>query len=116
MHELAVTKSILKLALDHAAQHGAKEILSIHLLIGELRNLEKDWIQRYFDYISQGTSAEHAVIRVKKVPVRFLCQQCRQSFTADVKADQPIACAQCGSFEYDLISGRELIVEKLEAR
>ena len=116
MHELAVTKSILKLALDHAAQNGAKEILAIHLLIGEMRNLEEAWIQRYFDYISAGTPAQNAVIKVTKVPVVFLCKQCARQFTANLKEDKQMLCSHCGSFEYDLVSGRELVVEKLEAR
>lgn len=115
MHELAVTKSILKVALEHSAQNGAKKILVIHLLIGEMRNLEEPWIQRYFDYISKGTAAEKAVIKVVKVPIVFFCQKCQHQFTANVKKDQKILCAYCGSFEYDLVSGRELVVEKLEA-
>jgi hydrogenase nickel incorporation protein HypA/HybF len=116
MHELAVTKSILKLALDHAAQNGGMEIVSIHLTIGEMRNLEESWIQRYFDYISKGTIAEKAVIKVRKIPVAFLCKDCGQQFTADIKEDKKILCSHCGSFEYDLVTGRELIVEQLEVR
>jgi hydrogenase nickel incorporation protein HypA/HybF len=116
MHELAVTKSILKLALDHTARNGGKEIISIHLAIGEMRNLEEAWIQRYFDYISKGTPAEKAVIRVKKIPVVFLCKDCGEQFSANIKEDKKILCSHCGSFEYDLVSGRELIVEQLEVR
>ena len=116
MHELAVTKSILKLALENAAQNGAKEVLGIYLLIGEMRNLEEDWLQRYFGYISKGTPAEHASIHVKKSPVIFLCKDCKQQFTANVRDDKRILCSQCGGFEYDLVSGRELVIEKLEAR
>ena len=116
MHELAVTKSILKVALDNTAQHGGERVLSIHLVVGEMRNLEQDWIQRYFDYISQGTPAEKAIIKLTKVPVEFRCQDCAQSFTADLHAEQKILCAHCGSFEYDLVAGRELVVEKVEIR
>jgi hydrogenase nickel incorporation protein HypA/HybF len=116
MHELAVTKSILKPALDHTAQHSGNEIIAIHLAIGEMRNLEEDWIQRYFDYISKGTQAEKAVIKVRKIPVVFLCKDCGQQFTANIKEDRKILCSHCGSFEYDLMTGRELIVEQLEVR
>ena len=116
MHELAVTKSILKLVLDHAAQHQAVQVLSIDLVIGEMRNLEQDWIQRYFDYISRGTPSEGAQIRVRKVPLDFLCVSCGQHFTADVHQEQRILCPHCGGFEYDLYAGRELIVEKVEVR
>lgn len=116
MHELAVTKSILQLALQHAAQHNAREVLSIHLLIGEMRNLEEDWIQRYFDYISKGTPAEKAKIKVRKSPLRFECRQCRQQFPDKPQPDQRLVCPVCGSAEFDLLSGRELVVEKLEIR
>lgn len=116
MHELAVTKSILKLALDHTARHGGSQILKIHLAVGEMRNLEEDWIQRYFDYISKGTLAEKAIIRVKKIPVVFLCKECGRQFTANIKEEKRILCSVCGSFEYDLVSGRELIVEQLEVQ
>jgi hydrogenase nickel incorporation protein HypA/HybF len=116
MHELAVTKSILKLVLEQAAQNNGKEILKIHLLIGEMRNLEEDWIQRYFDYISKGTPAEKAVIKVKKVPVIFLCKDCNRQFTANLKEDKKLLCPHCSSFEYDLVSGRELIIEKMELK
>jgi hydrogenase nickel incorporation protein HypA/HybF len=116
MHELAVTKSILKLVLEQAAQNGGKEVLKIYLLIGEMRNLEEDWIQRYFDYISDGTIAEKAVIKVNKVPVMFQCKICGCQFTADYREDKKILCSHCNSFEYDLLSGRELIIEKMELK
>jgi len=116
MHELAVTKSILALVLDQSARHGGTEVLRITLVIGELRNLEEDWIQRYFDYISKGTPAEHAVINVRKVPVAFLCKDCGWQFTGDLHREEKLLCPQCGSFSYDLVSGRELIVENVEVR
>jgi len=114
MHELAVTKSILRLALEHQEKNGGSRVLSIHLVIGEMRNLEEEWIQHYFDYISRGTSAEKACIRVTKKPVDFLCKQCGQHFSADLKEDRKLLCTHCGSFEYDLFSGRELLVDQLE--
>jgi hydrogenase nickel incorporation protein HypA/HybF len=116
VHELAVTKSILKLVLDHAAQHGGREVLRIRLAVGEMRNLEEDWIQRYFDRISRGTPAEHAVIQVRKVPVAFLCKACGKQFTANLREDKKLVCAHCASFSYDLVSGRELTVETVEIR
>lgn len=48
--------------------------------------------------------------------MEFRCQDCGQSFTANLRAEHKILCAHCGSFEYDLVSGRELVVEKVEIR
>jgi hydrogenase nickel incorporation protein HypA/HybF len=81
-----------------------------------MRNLEEDWIQRYFNYISKGTKAEKAVIKVRKIPVIFLCKECGNQFSANLREDRKMLCTHCGSFKYDLVSGRELIVEQLEVR
>ena len=116
MHELAVTKSILKLVLDHTARQGGKEVLAVHLAIGDLRNLEQDWIQRYFDYISKGTPAEHAQIHVKKIPVVFLCRDCSRRFSGDLREQKKVICPHCGSFDYEMVSGRELMLEQVEVR
>jgi hydrogenase nickel incorporation protein HypA/HybF len=114
MHELAVTKSILRLVLNTAQQKKAKRIQAIYLTVGEMRNLEQDWIQRYFDYISKDTIAEGAHIVVTKVPVVFGCRLCGKEFTANLHEDKKLLCSYCGGFEYSLLSGRELLVEKME--
>ena len=116
MHELAVTKSILQLVLEQTEINHSKEVLKIQLVIGEMRNLEEDWIQRYFEYISKGTIAEHAVIKVRKIPVLFQCKKCGKQFTADVHIEEKILCPVCGGFDYDLTAGRELIIENIEVR
>ena len=114
MHELAVTRSILKIVLDHAEKNGALKVRQIYLKIGEMRNLEEEWIQRYFDQISKGTNAENAIIHVIKVPVVFTCKICKNEFAANLMEDKKILCSHCNSFEYDLLSGREFIIEKIE--
>jgi len=116
MHELAVTKSILQLVLEQTEKNKTSEVLKIQLVIGEMRNLEEGWIQRYFDYISKGTIAEHAVIKVKKIPVLFQCKECQAQFTADVHREEKILCPKCNCFNYDLVAGRELIVENIEVK
>ena len=114
MHELAVTRSILKIVLDHTEKSGALKVRQIFLRIGEMRNLEEDWIQRYFNQISKGSHAENAIIHFIKVPVVFICKLCNKEFFASFREDKKILCSHCNSFEYDLLSGREFIIEKIE--
>jgi hydrogenase nickel incorporation protein HypA/HybF len=58
MHELPITESILKIVLKHAEMNSARKVITVHLQVGKLSDLEDDWIQRYFDYLSKGTIAE----------------------------------------------------------
>ena len=64
MHELPVTESILKIVLKHARVSGVRKVRTIRLIVGKLSDLEDEWIQRYFDYLSKGTVAEGARLGV----------------------------------------------------
>ncbi|MCK5339904.1 MAG: hydrogenase maturation nickel metallochaperone HypA, partial [Desulfobulbaceae bacterium] len=44
MHELQVTERILDIVLRHAQANGANKIISIQLKIGELSDLENEWV------------------------------------------------------------------------
>ena len=116
MHELSVTKSILDILLKHAESNKVSRIVNVHLKIGELSDLEGEWIQHYFDYLSKGTVAEGAIIKVKKIPVQFCCDKCSAVFTVDIKKVEEIHCAECGSAECTLKSGMEYYVEDMEVR
>ena len=62
MHELPVAERILNTVLQHASGHDVSKIVVIHLRIGELSDLEDDWLQRYFDYLSKGSKISDAEV------------------------------------------------------
>ncbi|PKN34811.1 MAG: hydrogenase maturation nickel metallochaperone HypA [Deltaproteobacteria bacterium HGW-Deltaproteobacteria-19] len=114
MHELPVMESVLKIVLGHAERNRVRKIVAIHLKVGELSDLIEDWMQRYFDYVSKGTLAEGAVLKIQKIPVRFRCSGCSSEFTADVRKEAEIRCPECGADRPTLISGREYFIENME--
>lgn len=107
MHELAIGKSILRLAVDRATAAGCSRITAIHLVIGELRNIEESMFQRYFDQISAGSIAEGARLCVTRGPIRFACRGCGL-------ASPVVICNACGA-DCELAGGREMLLERLEA-
>jgi hydrogenase nickel incorporation protein HypA/HybF len=113
MHELSVTQSILEIALDYATRGQATQIVEIHLQIGEVSDFDDEWIQRYFDFVSKGTIAEGARLRISRVPARMQCDQCSFIFPLD-KSIWNTQCPSCQSKETHLLSGREFRVESLE--
>ena len=76
MHELQVTERILDVVLKHASGHDVSKIVVIHLRIGELSDLEDEWLQRYFDYLSKDTLAENARLAIEKAPIVMQCESC----------------------------------------
>ena len=113
MHELSVTQSILDISLEYARNNQAKQIVTIQLQIGEITDFDDEWIQRYFDFVSKGTMAEGAKLRITRTPAKLQCQSCSFVFPLD-RATWESQCPSCRSKDTQLISGKEFRVEALE--
>ena len=116
MHELPITKSIYQMVLKHAKRGNAERVISVNLEIGALSDLQDEWLQRYFDYLSRGTIADGAKLIIDRVPVAFQCNHCQQSLEVYSLLKDDLSCTQCGSREVTLVSGREYQVKNLEVQ
>ncbi len=109
MHELPITESILRIAVEASGGH---RIAAIHLVVGDLASVVDDSVQFYFDIISRGTPAEGAALDFQHRPATMLCGDCSRSF--EVRAPLPSACPHCGGSRLRITGGRELRVESIE--
>lgn len=114
MHELAITESILKIALKHAEADGAQRIVRINLRISELSDIVDEWVQRYFDYLSKDTVAEGATITIERLPVIFRCNACENNFQVDIRKIKDVICPACGGNGVEFVSGREFYIKDIE--
>ena len=99
MHELGVTKSIVEVVVRHAERQSANQV---------------QWVQRYFDRCAEGTIAEGAHVSITKVPMAFYCSACGATFQLPMGSDQHMCCSECGSEDYDMITGGELLIQSIE--
>lgn len=117
MHELPVTEKILEIALSHAAKNKAKRIFSITLKVGGLTDLQGNWLQRYFDYLSRGTIAEGAELIIIPGGVQLRCDHCRTLIETTREKLQDEICPHCGSVDgLSIFSGREYFIEEMAAQ
>ncbi len=117
MHELPVTERILDIVRKHAERHHVRRVLSITLTVGELSDLENEWIQHYFDYLSKDTVADGARLHIERQPIVVSCNKCGRS--QEVKKEQlgEAICPECGdSGDFSLVSGREYYIKEMEAQ
>jgi hydrogenase nickel incorporation protein HypA/HybF len=116
MHELPITESILKIVLKHGEANDVKKVKAIHLRIGRLSDLEDDWIQRYFDYLSKDTLAEGAKLVIERTPVIMQCNACSFSYEVEPEKMDDLTCPACGKKGgASLLSGREYTIKEMEA-
>ena len=111
MHELAVTEDIVKIVTRHAEQAGAKRIIRINLVIGELASIVDDSVQFYFDYLAQNTPAAGAQLVFERLDVQVRCQACEHTWEP---SDADWTCPACGQACGVCVQGREFFVDSIE--
>jgi hydrogenase nickel incorporation protein HypA/HybF len=117
MHELPVTERILDIVLKHAERNRVRRVLSITLTVGDLSELENEWIQHYFNYLSKDSLAEGATLYIERQPIVLRCNQCGRSETIKKEALGDTICPVCGDKgDFSLVSGREYYIKEMEAQ
>ncbi len=111
MHELAITQSMLNLALEYAERAGAQRITHINLVIGEMSGVVDESVQFYFDFVSKDTLAEGAQLAFERLPARFRCRACGHEFALE---DGNWACPVCQALGGEVVAGRELYMDSIE--
>lgn len=115
MHELPVINSILEIILKHARVNRVRKVHAISLSVGALSDLEDEWMQKYFDYVSRDTVAEGARLKIERIPAVLACSECGHRFELDRTRMAETACPECGTQKFTLVSGRGYHIKDMEA-
>lgn len=114
MHELAVTRNIVDIVVRNAQAQGARRVVRVHLVVGKMRNFEREWVQRYFDRLARGTVAQGARLDIDYVPIVFYCNHCGATFQMELGTGNRLHCVECGSDDYNMVTGGELMIKEME--
>lgn len=111
MHELSVCRGIISQAEALAAEHGARRVTSIRILIGPLSGVEPALLSQAFPLASAGTVAGDAELQIEYSGVAVRCTVCN---TESEVAPNRLLCKQCGTWKTQVIRGDEMLLASLE--
>ncbi|MDR3440689.1 hydrogenase maturation nickel metallochaperone HypA [Telmatospirillum sp.] len=111
MHEASIVSGLMRVLLDHAAQHGVDHICRVTVKVGRLRAVEPRALIGCFEAFAEETIAEGAELVVVSVPIVGRCDDCGGEFEI---TGFLFRCTQCQSSEITLISGQELYLDSFE--
>ena len=111
MHELAICRSIIDQVTAIAVEHNAQQVDRIYLKIGPLSGVEPDLLRSAFPIASARSVASKAVLEIDSSPVRVRCKSCNAE--SEVAINKMI-CSRCGDWQTQVISGDELLLERVE--
>ena len=116
MHEMSLVRNLVEVVAEEAAAANVEKITSIHLVVGEGRDIVEDMLPPLFQFLSRGTVMENAEIVVQHVPYMVKCNQCGTKFHLEVMEPEKWACPNCQAYkDYELVSGNEFYISKMAA-
>ena len=111
MHELSVCNALIEQVENIALQHRGSEVTRIILKIGPLSGVEHQLLRNAFPLAAAATVAEKADLVIETAIVVVKCSECAAE--SEVSANR-LLCASCGDFRTRIISGDELILQRVE--
>lgn len=111
MHEFSIAMGLLRLVEEQAKRAAAKRVNSIKVVVGKLTCVVPELLREAFDFCSQGTIAEGANLFIEQPPLLCKCKACEAEFEPKGFS---LKCPECGEEKFDIISGRELLLERVE--
>ena len=111
MHETAISLALIEQVERIAAERDASIVSLIRVSIGPLSGVEPELLRRAFPLAAAGTIAADANLELAITDVVVRCSQCGDE--SRVPANR-LLCSGCGDYRTNVISGDEMILERLE--
>lgn len=108
MRELSFTQKILNKSL---LQAGTGRIQHVHVVLGEISELDPNLIEQYWRELGKGTVAEHAQLHFRSSKAEVQCMACFNKYDP---VNGEIHCPYCGSYGAKILSGEEFDLESIE--
>ncbi len=112
MNEVHAAQTVLRRAVQHALENGAKRVLGLHLVLGETSTHAEETIRSQWESISKGTAAEGAALHFRRVRAEVQCMAC---FTRYHPEAGRLVCPNCGSVGARILAGEEFFVEAVDS-
>lgn len=111
MHELSVCLALLEQVASIAAQKQSQRVARIELRVGPLSGVESELLRNAWPLASAGTIAVDAELVIEEAAVVVRCSACNSDTPA---RPNRLVCGQCGDFRTSLVSGDEMILQRVE--
>jgi hydrogenase nickel incorporation protein HypA/HybF len=109
---MSIAQSLLDIILQESETHQVRRVVSVALKVGELSSVETESLRFCFQLIAEGTIVEGAELQIERVPVICRCWDCGTEFSVEHLL---FICPSCGSRRVEVLGGRELSIQSLEA-
>ncbi len=112
MHELGVVIQIVKTVESFAQENEITNIDTLVLQIGELSSVIPKYVKDCYPAAVYGTMLQDTKLEIEILPGNCMCHNCNKVFNF-IKCNRQ--CPDCGDRDWELLSGRELLIKEIIA-
>jgi hydrogenase nickel incorporation protein HypA/HybF len=112
LHELGVIIQIVKIVEDFANENEVTNIEKLVLQIGELSSVIPKYVEDCYPAAVDGTLLQDTELEIEILPGNCICKNCNKVFNLLTSNKQ---CPKCGSKDWELLGGRELMIKEIVA-
>lgn len=110
MHELSIISNIVEIATEEVIRAGGEKVEVIELEVGDLTGVELSALKFVWDSGVQESVLAEAQYLIHCIPGKGRCSECDTLFEIKEWFDP---CPLCGSYQREIVAGKELIVKSL---
>ncbi len=116
MHEMSIVQSLLSIIQEEMQKNEVSRLIRVTVVHGQMTNIVPDSLHFAFEVLTKETPLEGALLETREEPLVYRCAGCKTEFTPSL-ADAILAPCPCcdEEFGHEVLSGRELYIESMEA-
>ncbi|MTI59315.1 MAG: hydrogenase maturation nickel metallochaperone HypA [Firmicutes bacterium] len=111
MHEMSLMAQLFSIVQAYIDNYSLKKVTRVVLRVGEMSCVTDSALEFAFQVFARGSKVEGAELVLNKAEAVSKCTFCGRKYKINY-TDK--ICPECKQFNYDLISGDELLLERLE--
>jgi hydrogenase nickel incorporation protein HypA/HybF len=111
MHEFSIIENLFKIIEDIVIKERLKKIDKINLIVGEMLQIVPETLDFAFNSSKKDTKYKNTILNIEFQQITGKCIKCNNQFELHVNNYN---CPECKSSDFEIISGKELIIKSIE--
>ena len=114
MHELGIVVNVVETVERLSKQYGVSEIAYVKMDVGEFSGAVAKYLLNLWDMGTNYTICQGTQLIINEIPGMVVCRDCSTEYrlTQNV-VDEKGHCPNCGSLDFTIERGRELMVTEI---
>lgn len=116
MHEMSIAQNLIQIIDEEMQKHEVHKLNKVKIVHGQLSHIVPEALETAFEVLTQGTRMQGAAISLEEKPLRAKCRECGREFSPEGEDLIIMTCPSCQTeFGHEILSGKELFIEEIEA-